>query len=318
MQNSLPEDFVSRLTKLYPDNFSEILGTFTTRKPSTFRTNTLKISTVELVKKLELQGFEVEPSPLSDAFTSKKQTSFILKNRSQRELTETPEYKNGELYIQGLSSMIPPLVLNPQEKSVVLDACSAPGSKTTQMAALMNNTGQIIANDMSTVRLYKLVANLKTLGVTNTQTTHFRAQELWQKFPNTFDSVLVDVPCSLEGRFLTTNPKSYAMWSVKKVKVLAEHQKHILRSAVSSAKSGATIVYSTCTISPEENEEVVEWMLSKDSSLTLQTVDIPGVPTKAGILEWNGKSYHSEVSKCVRVLPTALFEGFFLAKFLKA
>ncbi len=310
MTNSLPTDFVSRLQTLYPTKSAEILDTFESRKPSTFRTNTLKISTPALIKKLELHGFEVEPSPLPDAF--------ILKNRSQRELTETTEYKNGELYIQGLSSMIPPLVLNPKSGQIVLDACSAPGSKTTQMAALMQNSGQIIANDMSQVRLYKLVANLKTLGVTNTQTIHFRAQELWKRFPNTFDSVLVDVPCSLEGRFLATNPKSFAQWSVKKVKVLSEHQKHILRSAVSSAKSGATIVYSTCTLSPEENEEVVEWMLSKDTSLTLQSVGVPGVPTESGILEWNGKIYRPEISKCVRILPTSIFEGFFLAKFAKA
>jgi 16S rRNA (cytosine1407-C5)-methyltransferase len=308
--HSLPSEFLTRIKTIYTEQFEEIANTFEQRKPSTFRVNSLKSTPELLQKKLTELGFELEKSPLPLAF--------VLMNRSQRELTETEAYKNGELYIQGLSSMIPPLVLNPQQGQTVLDACSAPGSKTTQMAALMENSGQIIANDMSKVRLYKLAANLKTLGVTNTQTTHFRAQELWQKFPNTFDSVLVDVPCSLEGRFLTTNPKSYAQWSVKKVKILSDHQKHILRSAVSTAKSGATIVYSTCTLSPEENEEVVDWMLSKDSTISLQTVQIEGVPITQGISEWNGKKYANEVSKCIRILPTSLFEGFFLAKFLKA
>src|SRR6185503_4177192 len=135
---------------------------------------------------------------------------------------------------------------------------------------LMENRGQIIANDMSRVRLYKLAANLKTLGVTNVTTMHMRAQDLWRKFPNVFDKVLADVPCSLEGRFLTTNPKTYKNWSVKKIKILSDHQKHILRSAVSAAKPGATIVYSTCTLAPEENEEVVDWILKKDPSLSLK------------------------------------------------
>ncbi len=309
MSKSLPSEFELRVQTLYPDSFQEILSTFEVRKPSTFRTNIIKTSSEILLGQLQKQGFEVETTQLKNAF--------VLKNRSQRELTETEEYKQGHMYIQGLSSMIPPIVLSPIENSVVLDACAAPGSKTTQLAAFMQNTGQIIANDMSKVRLYKLAANLKTLGVTNTTTTHFRAQELWQKFPNTFDFVLVDVPCSLEGRFLTTNPKSFAQWSEKKIKVLAEHQKHILRSAISATKPGGTIVYSTCTISPEENEGVIDWILSKDSTVSLEMVQLSGVPSSNGIVEWRGKKYNSEVSKCIRIIPTDMFEGFFLAKFKK-
>lgn len=309
MINSLPEEFVSRVKTLFGDQSSKILSTFESRKPSTFRTNLLKTTSTDLIAALTNKGFEIEESVLPN--------SFILSNKTQRELTEIDEYKNGLFYIQGLSSMIPPLILEPQELEIVLDACSAPGSKTTQIAGLMNNTGQIIANDMSKIRLYKLAANLKTLGVTNTTTTHFRAQDLWRKFPNTFDRILVDVPCSLEGRFFTAQPKSFAQWSVKKVKTLSEHQKHILRSAVSCAKSGATIIYSTCTLSPEENEGVVDWILSKDPTISLQKVDIPKVETMAGLSEWQGTHYKNDMTSCVRITPSSLFEGFFLAKFLK-
>lgn len=279
----LPAEFIERVTKQFPDSYNEILLTFEKRKPTTFRVNTLKSDVETVTSSLEKQGFELNKTEIKGAF--------ILQNKSQRELTETKEYKEGEIYIQGLSSMIPPLELEVSENEIVLDVCAAPGSKTTQLSALMNNTGQIIANDMSKIRLYKLSANLKTLGVTNVKTMHIRAQDLWQKFPETFDKVLVDVPCSLEGRFYTENPKSYANWSVKKIKILSEHQKHILRSAITCAKSGATIVYSTCTLSREENEEVVEWILNKVQGISLV--------------------------KSERIIPDENFEAFFIAKFKK-
>ncbi len=308
-ETQLPDDFVQRLKEIYPSDGDAVLKTFETARPCTFRVNTIKTSTIELLQKLTDQGFEVHE------FTPLK--AFILDNKTQRELTETEEYNNGLFYIQGLSSMIPPTVLNPRPGDTVLDACSAPGSKTTQMAALMENTGQIIANDMSRVRLYKLAANIKTLGVTNVTTMHMRAQDLWRKFPNTFDKVLADVPCSLEGRFLTTNPKTFSNWSVKKIKILSDHQKHILRSAISSAAPGATIVYSTCTLSPEENEEVVDWILKKDPSVSLQNISLDGLSGVPAIMEWKGKTYDPSVAKCLRLQPSSEIEGFFIALFEK-
>ena len=308
-ETSLPTEFIERLKEIYPGNFEAIRKTFESPRPTTFRVNTLKTTGIALKASLLEQGFELKDAPIAGAF--------VLINRTQREFTETAEYKNGLLYIQGLSSMIPPLVLEPKPNETILDACSAPGSKTTQIAATMGNTGSIIANDMSRVRIYKLVANLKTLGVTNVTTMLMRAQDLWKRFPDTFDKVLADVPCSLEGRFLTRSPKSFANWSPKKIKILAEHQCHILRSASSCAKSGAVIIYSTCTISPEENEGVVDWILKKDPSLVLQNVSLPELNLQSGMTEWRGMKYSPEVTKCVRIVPSDLFEGFFLAKFVK-
>ncbi len=310
MSETLPQAFLDRLANIVPaEQLDSVLESFTKRKPTTFRVNTLRAEEESVIGFLTEQGYKLEKAALPN--------SYILRNKSQRELTETDDYLMGNIYIQGLSSMIPPIVLSPTSRDLVLDACSSPGSKTTQMAALMENHGQIIANDMSRVRLYKLVANIKTLGVTNTQTIHMRAQELWKKFPMTFDRALVDVPCSLEGRFLVGSPKSYRNWGVKKIKILSDHQKHILRSVVSSTKPGGTIVYSTCTLAPEENEEVVNWILEKEPTLILEQIELPGVETTHGMLSWEGNTYSPEVKKCLRIIPNELFEGFFVAKFTK-
>ncbi len=308
-QNKLPEDFEKRLARIYPEMFDQIRKTFDVSRPSTFRTNSLKTNTETLKTSLTQKGFEIEEGPIEG--------SFVLRNKSQRELTETTEYTEGHLYIQGMSSMIPALSLAPQPGETVLDACAAPGSKTTQMAALMENRGSIIANDMSRVRLYKLSANIRTLGAKNIQTFHVPAQELWRKFPNTFDKTLVDVPCSLEGRFLSSNPKTYRDWSVKKLLKIASYQKQILHSSISATKPGGTIVYSTCTLAPEENEGVVDWILQKHGDM-VQLIDtaIPeGIETTPALSSWEDKEFNSEVAKTKRIIPNELFEGFYIATF---
>lgn len=309
-ENKLPESFVERLKVLYPNNSVSVIDSFNYRKPSTFRVNTLKTSAVELLKRLRAQGFEAESTDIPNAY--------ILTTKTQRELTDTVEYNEGLLYIQGLSSMIPPILLDPKPNESILDVCSAPGSKTTQIAALMENTGQIVANDMSRIRLYKLQANIKTLGATNITTMHMKAQDLWRRFPNSFDRVLVDVPCSLEGRFLSSNPKSYFGWSVKKVNHMAGYQKQILHSAVSCAKPGGIIVYSTCTASPEENEAVIDWFISKHK----EVVSVENISEMPEILvsgpdSWMGKNYDKEVLKTKRIVPSQTMEAFYVAKLRK-
>src|SRR5690349_299727 len=210
----LPEKFIDRL-KLFttPEQLEGILGSFCVRKPTSFRANTLKISGDDLEKQLTIRGITTKRI---DWYPD----AFILINQPQKLLMETEWYKNGYLYIQSLSSMIPPLVLNPNQDESILDITAAPGSKTTQMAAQMENTGEIIANDKSKVRLFKLKANLETLGVINTKVLQLPGQFIWKKFPQYFQKTLVDVPCSMEGRFQCDNDKTYRDWSTKKIEFL--------------------------------------------------------------------------------------------------
>jgi len=311
-QKGLPEEFTTRLTHLAPsDIVTRIMQGFSSKRPTTFRVNTLKTDASSLLKRLTAEQFVLEVNPWYP-------NSFILKNSSQKALTETPEYKEGLLYVQSLSSMLPPLILDPKPGERVLDIAAAPGSKTTQMATMMQNKGEIVANDTSHVRMYRLRANLNMQGVAIARTTQTDGRGFWQKYPEYFDKVLVDVPCSMEGRFNVSDPKTYEDWSLKKVRELSRLQRWLLRSAISATKPGGTIVYSTCTISPEENEEVIDWILTKEKgNVTLETIHIDKLYADPPIVAWQGKTYDAAIEKTVRIYPTERMEGFYIAKLKK-
>jgi tRNA (cytosine49-C5)-methyltransferase len=309
MEN-LPEKFLERLERLYGKDLDHILSAIQTKPLPSFRTNTLKTTTEELEKQLEKQDFEIEK-------VSWYHDAFILKNKSVRELTETEEYKQGKIYIQNLSSMIPALVLDPKPDEKILDLCAAPGSKTTQIASLMQNQGEIIANDLSRQRLYKLTANLHMYGVTHTKTLSFPGQMIWKKFPEYFDKTLVDVPCSMEGRIRLDDPKTYEDWKLGKIKELETKQKYLLRSAISATKVGGVIVYSTCTLAPEENEGVLDWIIKKTGdAIEIEKIEIPNLELQPGIKEWN-KPFSAAITAAARIHPSQKMEGFFIAKIRK-
>lgn len=222
--------------------------------------------------------------------------------------------KEGRLYIQGLSSMVPALVLDPRPGERVLDLCAAPGSKTTQMAALMENTGEITAVESVKDRFYKLRSVVALLGAENVRLKFsdgrkFRDREL-------FDRVLVDAPCSSEGRFTTQDKKSFAFWSPRKIKEMAHKQRGLLLNASRLLRPGGTLVYSTCTFAPEENEGAVDWLLKKtDENLSVEPVNLPGVAVYPTLIGWEKKTFNPQVRHCCRILPTPAAEGFFVAKF---
>jgi 16S rRNA (cytosine1407-C5)-methyltransferase len=308
---TFPADFIQRITQLYGESrTSEILNVLSHGRPTTFRANTIKATPEQVKEELEHAGFELEYIRWLDAF--------VLRNRGLRELEEQPLYQSGAIYVQGLSSMIPPLVLAPQEGDAVLDIAAAPGSKTTQMAALMNNRGMILANDTSTVRIYKLEANVQKLGIENVKVQRGLGEMVWRTFREVFDKTLTDVPCSMEGRFNLFKPKTLENWSVKKIKELANRQKSMLRSAISATQVGGSIVYSTCTLAPEENEGVVDWILKREAGkVVLEEISIPEELATPAILQWGNHQYSNEVEKTKRILPSNLYEGFFIAKFKK-
>lgn len=312
LKEQLPQKFLSRLQRIIPaEKLSDTLASFSLKRPTTFRANTLKISPEKLSNHLSLLHIPIVQ-------VSWNKNAFLLLDTPQRVLMETDVYKNGSLYIQSLSSMIPPLVLDPQKHEKILDLTAAPGSKTTQIAALMENTGEILANDKSHVRNFKLKANLLMQGVTNTQVTQLPGQIIWKKLPEFFDRALVDVPCSMEGRITVQDEKTYTDWSVKKIQYLEEVQRYLLRSAISAVKPGGIIVYSTCTLAPEENEGVIDWILKKEgSAIEILDIEIPGLLTTPSLPSWNTKVYDPEIKHTMRILPSEIMEGFFVAKILK-
>jgi tRNA (cytosine49-C5)-methyltransferase len=308
---NLPEKFIDRLELLYSEKeLSGVLKAFENKLAPSFRINTIKAKTEAVKKALEEQGFLLENVPwYKDAF--------IMQNKSTRELTETEEYKKGFIYIQNLSSMIPALALDPQPDEAILDIAAAPGSKTTQIAAMMNNTGELTANDLSYKRLFKLKETISQTGVTNVKVLNLPGESFWKRLPEYFDRTLVDVPCSMEGRIRCDEPKTYADWSTKKIKQLSKLQKYLLRSAISCTKPGGVIIYSTCTLSPEENEEVIEWVVEKaNDAVHVEAINIPNLPLQQGLTSWKNKTLEY-TKNTARVTPNLSMEGFFIAKLVK-
>lgn len=310
--SSLPHDFIRRLPKLVPvDCMNEAIEGLTQERMTTLRVNTLKASSHTLIPELTRMGISVLSVPwYADAF--------ILQKPTLREFTDLPQYKEGLVYVQSLSSMLPPLILGPQPGQRILDLTAAPGSKTTQIAAMMQNHGMIVANDTSRTRLYRLEANLSQQGVINANIEHVDGRSLWKTYPEYFDAALVDAPCSMEGRFCTKVPHSFADWSLKKVRDLSLLQRFLLRSAISATKPGGTIVYSTCTLSPEENEGVLDWLMNKDKGVVaIEEIAVPGLSAHQGITAWGDRHYDMALERAIRIYPSKEMEGFFVVKLQK-
>jgi NOL1/NOP2/sun family putative RNA methylase len=312
----LPTEFIERLHVIAAADFDKVLNSYSGVKRPSIRINTLIIDEFQCVTRLKELGFELEQVVLFPV-------AYRVLNKSKRDLTDTDEYKKGWFYIQSLSSMLPVnILLKELEKSDrlnVLDMCAAPGSKTTQMAGVMKNLGHIVANDASKQRIYQLASNLKICGVKNTETLLYKGEFIWKKFGPVFDVVLLDAPCSGEGRFDLNDAKSYEDWSLNKVERLSQLQKQLIFSAVMCLKPGGTLLYSTCTMSPEENEEVIDFVLKKfEGAIDLEKIDLQEHTFADGRLDWNGSTFDERLVKTMRVLPNAVWDGFYVAKIHRA
>lgn len=314
LTDKLPEEFRERVHQISGAHAESILQSYCDPHVVSVRINTLKTTTKEVFAFLQQANIPYQVVPWYP-------NALLLPETPKRQLSELEIYKHGHIYIQSLSSMIPPLLLNPQPGETVLDIAAAPGSKTSQIAMMMQNTGEIVANDISRTRIFKMKANLEMLGVTNVTTRNMPGERIWQQYPHYFDRVLVDAHCSMEGMFRCDDPASYEHWSVKKVKQIAKQQRWLLRSAISSCKPGGIVVYSTCTLSPEENEGVIDWIIEKErgkiSVVPVETCISPQAtdtfPFVQALTEWNSKTFHPDVQHTRRVLPSTTMIGFYVA-----
>jgi len=310
MQTQLPKLFLERLRLIVPhQRWEGVLRTFGCPLAYSLRVNTPKATVVQLKEDLQREGIQFHLVPWFEQ-------GLVIPEVGLHESKINEMIGQGILYKQSLSSMMPAMVLDPQPGEYVLDLCAAPGSKTSQMAAMMEKQGRLVAVENIRSRYYKLQVVLKQLGVTNVQTKlidgrRFRSQEL-------FDKILVDAPCSSEGRFKIDHPKSWAYWSLRKIREMVRKQRGLLLNASRLLKSGGVLVYSTCTFAPEENEVVLDWLLKKTNGLLkLQPISLVGIEFYPAILEWQGKRFRDEIRHCFRVLPTKEMEGFFIAKLVK-
>ncbi len=223
-------------------------------------------------------------------------------------------YFAGWLHGQEEVSALPAAVLDPQPGERVLDAAAAPGSKASQLAALMADRGRLVANDANPGRLAALRSNLARLGVTNAAVTSQDARVFSLKpfDGEPFDRALVDAPCSGEGT-VRKNPAALDDWRESYLADAAEVQAGILRRAVQATRPGGTVVYATCTFAPEENEAVLDRVLG-ETEATLEPFDCP-LDADPGVTEWRGQTYDESVRHARRLWPHRNDTGgFFLAK----
>ncbi len=306
----LPQEFLTRLKKVYPSYYASICESFLHKKEQSFRINYLK--TDLQVLRHELKNERIIVSELNCP-----PGSFVLKSDLRR-FQNTRLYREGLVYVQNISSMIPPLVLNPQKGEKILDLCAAPGTKTTQIASLVQGEAEIVAIEKIRVRYYKLLANLRVQGADSVKAVLMDGIMVRKKYNEYFDRILLDAPCSAEGRFLVTNPRTYRYWKLRKVKEMVHKQRRLFTAAFYALRPGGEMVYSTCTFSPEENEGVVSWALDKFSEkIELMPVDVPIKEVVPGLVSWQGKKFSETVKLTRRVIPDSLKEGFFIARFRK-
>lgn len=301
----IPLGFEKKFRKLLGKEYTKLLESLEKRSKDMIRVNTLKISKKKLEKRLIERGWLLQQVPwFSDAF-------FV---ETEESLAKTKEHFLGYYYIEDAASLVPPIVLDPRPGDSLLDMCAAPGSKATHIAQLMQNQGLLIANDTNPKRIKALASNLQRMGVTIAVVTRMKGQNIW-KLGMSFDKILLDVPCSSSGTYISSF-RVLNFWSQHTVLRLSNLQKQLIASAYKVLKPGGTLVYSTCSMDPEENEENITWAIKK-FGLEPQPIKIKGLKYREGIKEWNGKKYVG-VENCIRFYPWDNWtEGFFVCKLKK-
>src|SRR3989338_8469602 len=244
------------------------------------RVNTLKSSAEEVQKWGAELGWTLSPVPwcAEGLFVDRTDESALGKDLL---------HQIGHIYLQEAASMLPVALLDPKPNETILDLCAAPGSKTTQIAAKMQNTGVIVANDVQEKRLWTLHAALQRSGALNTILTSKNGEWFGGNMTERFDRVLCDAPCSAQG-IARKDPGALKLCTDKNITKLKSMQLKLLESAIHAAKVGGRIVYSTCTLTPEENEEVVMETVMKFGG-TIEVVDIGqlGHLGQLGLEKWD-------------------------------
>lgn len=272
------------------------------------RCNTLKLDSCErLVRSLELKGFKLEPVKWIKYFY------WVNRAPSSPTLGSTFEYLSGQYYIQSPVSGVPVVELNPNPSDTVLDMAAAPGGKTSFIAQLMRNQGLIVAVESSRDRTKSLMSNLSRLGVANTLILRQRVEKLVNVFFERFDRVLLDAPCSGEG-LLPLDPARRTKTSPEDLLRFFETQLVLIDAAYKMVRPGGLLVYSTCSIAPEENEFVVEYLLENYDDVKVENVS-GGYPVEEGLTEYRKYILSEELRHCIRFYPhKSGTEGFFVCK----
>lgn len=300
----IPAEFGQKYSALLVDDYARFLECCGTKIPKSIWVNSLKAKPAELAGQLGAKGWKL--------------TALFHENSFALEGIDRPggsdEFRQGLFNLQEKSSMLPALILNPRRDDFVLDACAAPGNKTLQLSCLMRGKGKIVASDKSVQRHKSLRFNIKKFGMKNVIAQ--RQDVLTAKKNGIFDKILLDAPCSSEG-LVRKDFDALKNWSPALVLEKSALQKGLFEKCLQLLKKGGELAYSTCSLSPEENEEVVAEFLSH-GKIEMLDARVEGFKTRPGLLEYNGKKFGKEMQKAVRVLPQDNdSQAFFIAKMRK-
>ena len=296
------EDYLKEtLQKQYSrEDIERIYQGYSAKRWVSLRINTIKVESDELKQKLIDENVIFEEVPWSNV-------ALIIKNKTENDIRELDIYKNGEIYLQSLSSMLPPIVMQPQPNEDILDMAAAPGGKTTQIAALVNNEARITACEMNAIRTERLRYNIEKQGASSSVFVMQKDSRNIDDFFS-FDRILLDAPCSGSGTLNLNNQEVFKYFTPKLVEKSAKTQLALLRKALKILKPGKELVYSTCSILSCENEDIV--------AKALQTTNAEIVP-----IEFAGMDFvpilPSKIPGTLCVCPNEYYEGFFMAKIRK-
>jgi 16S rRNA C967 or C1407 C5-methylase (RsmB/RsmF family) len=292
--------FIERINKINP----EILEGLKEKKEFSFRINRHKAG-LEAVEELKNEGY----SPKSVGWS---EWVYTLPIDDRKKITKSKTYTANKIYIQNLSSIISAFSLDIDEDDWVLDLAAAPGGKSLIFS---EKAEKVSAVEPDKSRFFRMKRNFKEHGAKNIQTYNKDGRFVYKATGAMFDKVFLDAPCSSEAH-IDFN-EGITWWNLKRVRRFSKLQKELIISAFECLKPGGEMIYATCTFSPEENEESVDFLLNRYENAEVVEVDLPIDNIQEGITEWENKKYHPDVAKTVRILPKGAFSGFYFAKIKK-
>lgn len=292
LEEKLEKQYGTEITK-------EIIDGYQTKRKTTLRINTIKSNIEEIKNELEKEKIEYETVKWS-------KEALIIKNADEKSIQEMEIYKNGKIYLQSLSSMLPPIILEPKEGTDILDMAAAPGGKTTQIAALTNNKAHITACEKNKIRAKRLKYNVDKQGTTCVFIMPKDSRFIDDFF--SFDQILLDAPCSGSGTLDYNDANIEKYFTEQLIERSSKTQKTLLSKAIKLLKPGHEMVYSTCSILSCENEDVVASVI-KNGNIEIVPINFDGIE-ELPILP-------TKIPGTLCVKPTDLYEGFFVAKIRK-
>lgn len=299
MDSNIPEFLRKMLEEQYGKELTEkIIRGYQVRRYTTFRVNTLKTTVSEIETILKEKKIEYEKVAWSEE-------AFVLKNATEKEIKTLEIYEEGKIYLQSLSSMLPPVILQPEQGMDILDMAAAPGGKTTQIAAITNNKANITACEMNRIRAERLKYNIEKQSA-NVYVMVQDARRIDDFF--SFDKILLDAPCSGSGTIYLQDSKLEETFTQKLIDKSVKSQIALLKKALNILKSGKEMIYSTCSILSCENEEVIDKVI-KEKRAEIVPIEMEGIQ--------NLPLLPTKIAGTLCVCPNELYEGFFIAKIRK-